>query len=134
MAVCALFIFVISFDPPGGPTFDEAKKSSSSTEVLKPRLQRHQYWLMFGFGHFAKYSIFQLCSWAMWTVSGLRGHCGIVLLMYLRRQGGLIYRLIVGILQIFPQTINLIMFGISKWMCESVEVYREMGACPTLDF
>lgn len=49
-------------------------------------------------------------------------------------QAGLLYKLITGILQIIPQTTNLIMFGISKWMCERVEVYRDLVACPKLEF
>ncbi|KAG8732660.1 hypothetical protein FRC10_000780, partial [Ceratobasidium sp. 414] len=61
-----ILVFALSADPPGGPSFEEAKKESDGTELFKPTLKRHEYWVMFGVRHFIKFAMFQFRMWIAW--------------------------------------------------------------------
>ncbi|KAG8701760.1 hypothetical protein FRC08_003913 [Ceratobasidium sp. 394] len=72
MLIVILMILILSADPPEGDSFEEAKRESHDTDLLKPSLKRHEYWVVFGVRHFVKYCVFQHAAWAKWIVSGIK--------------------------------------------------------------
>ncbi|KAG8717605.1 hypothetical protein FRC08_007130 [Ceratobasidium sp. 394] len=61
-----ILIFALSADPPGGPSFEEAKRESNGTDLFKPMLKRHEYWVVFGVRHFVKFAMFRFRMWIVW--------------------------------------------------------------------
>ncbi|KAG9082961.1 hypothetical protein FS749_006430 [Ceratobasidium sp. UAMH 11750] len=68
LAMFFIIILALSADPPSGPSFEDAEKDSSETDMFKPSLKRHEYWILFGIRHFAKYLTFQCTAWLVWML------------------------------------------------------------------
>ncbi|KAG9096566.1 hypothetical protein FRC06_008529 [Ceratobasidium sp. 370] len=66
-------VLMLSANPPGGASFDDAEKESEDTEVLKPQFERHMYWIFFGVRHFCKFAKFQVTVWFRWMASNKFG-------------------------------------------------------------
>ncbi|KAG8723647.1 hypothetical protein FRC09_002368 [Ceratobasidium sp. 395] len=60
-----LLVLMLSADPPGGPSFEDARKESQGTDMLKLEYERSDHWIMFGMRHFAKFVHFQLKMWLL---------------------------------------------------------------------
>ncbi|EUC67077.1 DnaK family protein, partial [Rhizoctonia solani AG-3 Rhs1AP] len=111
----SLWIVLISVDPPGGIPFSEAKRDSDTTDLMKPRLQRHQYWVMFGIQHFFKYVIYQHASWMGWVLKA-------------------VYDFFAGLSDVVPEMFEIFGVIIGGWMCNQVKEYREAGVCPKVKY
>ncbi|KAG8708534.1 hypothetical protein FRC09_001208, partial [Ceratobasidium sp. 395] len=103
-----VIILVLSADPPDGTSFGDAKKESTDTDVFKPNLKRHEYWLLFGVRYFLKYFLFQNAAWSRWATNVSFSFVG-------------------GIVRLIPEAWDLFTLGIAKWMCERVQVYKDLG-------
>ncbi|KAG9098840.1 hypothetical protein FS749_002823 [Ceratobasidium sp. UAMH 11750] len=108
-------VLILSADPPGGPSFEDATKESYDTDMVKPTLKRHEYWVLFGLRHFAKYMAFQFKMWLGWMIGATTAFLG-------------------SSVRLVPKAVDLFILGAGKWMCEQVRVYRERGVCPKLEY
>ncbi|KAG8680958.1 hypothetical protein FRC08_015941, partial [Ceratobasidium sp. 394] len=127
-----ILVFVLSADPPGGPSFEEAKKESYGTELFKPTLKHHEYWVVFGIRHFIKFTIFQLWVWVAWMVSTWDDI--VHKLKFANVKVNTTSAFVSATVRLLPEAGNLAILGMGKWMCERVQVYRELGVCPKLEY
>ncbi|CAE6506378.1 unnamed protein product [Rhizoctonia solani] len=111
----SLCVVIISVDPPNGAPFSEASKDSDTTDLIKPRLQRHQYWVMFGIQHFFKYIVYQHASWMSWVLKA-------------------IYDFFAGLSDAIPGIFEIFGVVVGGWMCNQVKAHREAGVCPKVKY
>ncbi|KAG9075499.1 hypothetical protein FRC06_010064, partial [Ceratobasidium sp. 370] len=110
-----IVVLILLVDPPSGPSFEAAKTESYHTDMLKPKLKRHEYWLLFQVRHFCKYFVFQCSAWLAWIV-------------------GVACNILGGIATIVPTAADVVTIGTAKWVCERVQVYKELGVCPKIEY
>ncbi|KAG8786171.1 hypothetical protein FRC12_016836 [Ceratobasidium sp. 428] len=108
-------ILVLSADPPNGVSFGDAKKESTDTDVFKPNLKRHEYWVLFGVRYFLKYFLFQHAAWSKWATN-------------------ISFSFVSGLVRLIPEAWDFFTLGVAKWMCERVQVYKDLGVCPRIEY
>ncbi|KAG8765809.1 hypothetical protein FRC12_007279 [Ceratobasidium sp. 428] len=113
--IAMTIVLILSADPPSGHSFKEAGQESDTTDLFKPNFRRHNYWVLFGVRHFFKYFMFQCAIWFAWMMSAT-------------------YKVVVSVGLLVPHALDVMTMGIAKWICEFVEVYRELGVCPRMEY
>ncbi|KAG8721930.1 hypothetical protein FRC09_007105, partial [Ceratobasidium sp. 395] len=99
MLLFTLFlILVLSADPPGESSFQDATKQSSSTDMLKPAYDRSNYWIVFGIRHFTRLMAYQSKRWLAWIVDSAS--------ICIRNAAGLV-----------PKGGKLVVLGMAEWTC-----------------
>ncbi|CAE6542055.1 unnamed protein product [Rhizoctonia solani] len=108
-----LWLIILSSDPPGGEAFRATHTPSLQKGVRVMGDNRHTQWILFGLRYFTRYAFHQSFSWGSWT-------------------GGVIYDFVKHIATLPVAIVKFTLVAISHWMCERVEIYRELGICPQI--
>ncbi|KAG8723178.1 hypothetical protein FRC09_004424, partial [Ceratobasidium sp. 395] len=100
LVITTLMVLILSADPPGGASFEEARlKESEGTDIIRPTFDRSEYWILFGVEYFGGYVKHQSVSWGWYVMNSM-------------------YQFWENIAEFFPEAKKAILLVIAKWMCE----------------
>ncbi|KAG8714468.1 hypothetical protein FRC11_008344 [Ceratobasidium sp. 423] len=59
-----IVVMMLATTPPNAEPFSEMDVDSEGTALLKPTMERHNYWILYGIRYSIRYSVYQVTHWA----------------------------------------------------------------------
>ncbi|CAE6478880.1 unnamed protein product [Rhizoctonia solani] len=85
----AILAIMLTISPPNAEPFDGGRYESDGTAVLKPTMERHNYWILYGLRYSAQYFEYQVTGWTFCLLNAA-------------------YAIVVFLVMLAPLVINLI--------------------------